>query len=301
MVSVHLNIDPLNNEDIGAFSLIMPVRLPAGTLLQLQFDQNPPFRHIVQQESDWISIPGRIPELLRAENLTLSGNLANLNIQDSFTIPVAHLQDILEEGLRLIKSTQTVQDFVLAGRLNTGPQGRWENKWWWVLGTPLVKTDALGANVYQYRGIVDLVRDLYLFPEISTSVILDPKGGNIVLSVYFKQIQKQLKIDRVLEIADENEEEEEFAAQEQSTPRPLSMQMRFNNKIIQVSLPPKGQDSKTFSLEPLWPYLLKAREVSARWSDENGQIFLSEGEIQGLEYRLLQIYTAFALKKNLDK
>ncbi len=58
----------------------------------------------MQQESDWIDIEGKIPDLLDSQTLNITGNISDLNVQNSFTIPTAYLREILQEALTLTKS-----------------------------------------------------------------------------------------------------------------------------------------------------------------------------------------------------
>ena len=259
--------------------LFMPVPLPQGAVLNLQFDQEPPAAYITDEKTLSIDISDKIHTLLRAQTLTLSGDLFNLGLQESLTIPVAHLGEAVQSMLILSKSQLSLDQFITNIIIGSMLQNIYQNAWQWP----------------SYRRISDLMRDLYFFPQISVCTSFEEENGPHMI-VYISRTAEGLTIKPILEF--NNEQEAGSLISERSNTLVLPFRARFDHDIVQTSLPQIDEEGKFFSLAPIWKYLLNAQEMTARWPNENEEPITRYTYIDGLEYRLIQAYAAAALQKN---
>ena len=273
-----------NSPWAGSCYINLPMAVPQGTVLHLQLDQNKPITHITETQSEWVEIAGLFPALLQAETLTISGDLWNMGLQESLSIPVSYLDQALSAALILTKSAYSMQEFVTFAALQGSQQGYRQNSWRWLLGDSPLKGKENMHNVSQFRTPANLLRDLYFFPFISVFAVFQASG--MLMSVH---IDKDLQIKPFLEFQDAP-----FDTQDRQK-HTLNIRARFDNDtIIQANLPQADHEGKIFSLEPLWPYLPHAREMRMRWMNTD-QEHIALAEIRGLEYRLIQAYAAWYL------
>ncbi len=259
--------------------LLMPAPLLQGTVLYLQFDQEPPATYITDEKTLSIDISDKIHTLLRAQTLTLSGDLFNMGLQESLTIPVAHLGEAVQSMLILSKSQLSLNQFITNITIGRMLQNIYQNAWQWP----------------SYRRISDLMRDFYFFPQISVCISFEEENGPHMI-VYISRTSDGLTIKPILEF--NNEQEAGSLISERSNTLALPFRARFDHDIVQTSLPQIDEQGKFFSLGPIWKYLLNAREMTARWPNENEEPITRYTYIDGLEYRLIQAYAAAALQKN---
>ena len=270
--------------------LYMPTPLLFGTELRIQFDQGETQPITAKNEdSHFIDISGMIYDLVSAQRATISGDLFNIGLQESVTIPLAHTREAIQAMLILSKSPKSVDEFIAAGRMESHPEGLRENEWIWRMEDARSEQAPLTAR---FRSTAQLMRDFYLFSHISAATPFGDHTDSPQIAVYISETSQGLMIGPALEFVNADEAGSMILNHNTFV---LPFRARFDDVIVQANLIQIDEKGQFFSLASLWKYLPNAREITARWPDENDEPVTRHAYINGLEYRLIQAYAAWYL------
>lgn len=269
----------------GEITLTMPVALPPHTTLQIQFDENPP-QAINMTNEVTADLSGMANEFFRAESATLKGDLFNIGMEETVTIPVGQAREAVQELLILSQSQKSPEEWLGMLRINTADENYPQNNWWWTQDKSAFNQQKELAA--WFRSPAQLMQDLYFFPFIAVcNRFLWEKDSAVFVQI--ARTQTGLDIKTLLEFADPTDAGPVIA---EGKPSKLLLRARADRDIVQTSLSQIDNEGRLFDAESLWPYLQKSQELTIRWWNKNHDPQTTYTYLKGLEYRLAQAYGA---------